>query len=71
MIWKDKLLWGDCKEIVATLPDNCVDCVVTSPPYWNLRDYEVEGQLGLEDSYLDYITKLCDLFDEIKRVLKP
>ena len=36
MIWKDKLLLGDCKEIVTTLPDNCVDCVVTSPPYWNL-----------------------------------
>ena len=41
MIWKDKLLWGDCKEIVATLPDNCVDCVVTSPPYWNLRDCQL------------------------------
>jgi site-specific DNA-methyltransferase (adenine-specific) len=44
--------------------------VVTSPPYWNLRDYGVEGQLGLEPTFEEYIRKLCDIFDEVKRVLK-
>lgn len=44
--------------------------VMTSPPYWNLRNYQVEGQLGLEFEFQEYINKLCDIFDEIKRVLK-
>ncbi len=43
---------------------------ITSPPYWALRDYGVEGQLGLEPTFQEYITKLCDIFDEVKRVLK-
>ena len=48
-----------------------VDCVMTSPPYWALRDYGISGQLGLEETFEEYITKLCDIFDEVKRVLKP
>src|SRR5260370_20664402 len=44
--------------------------VMTSPPYWALRDYGVDGQLGLELSFEEYINKLCDIFDEVKRVLK-
>ena len=51
------------------LPET-IDCVITSPPYWALRDYGVEGQLGLEPTFQEYITKLCDIFDEVKRVLK-
>lgn len=61
---------GDSLTILKTLPSESVDCVITSPPYWALRDYGVEGQLGLEPTFQEYITKLCDIFDEVKRVLK-
>ena len=53
------------------LPNESIDCVVTSPPYWALRDYGVEGQLGLEPTVNDYLIKLRAIFDEIQRVLKP
>lgn len=67
----NKIIQGDCLEVLKTLPNDSVDCVITSPPYWALRDYGVAGQLGLESSFQEYITKLCNIFDEIKRVLKP
>ena len=60
----------DVMEGLKRLEDESVDCVVTSPPYWALRDYGVEGQLGLEPTFQEYINKLCDIFDEVKRVLK-
>jgi DNA modification methylase len=66
----NKIIQGDCLDVLKTLPSESVDCVVTSPPYWALRDYGVEGQLGLEPTFQEYITKLCDIFDEVKRVLK-
>lgn len=66
----NKIIQGDSLEVLKTLPDESVDCVVTSPPYWALRDYGVEGQLGLEPTFQEYITKLCNIFDEVKRVLK-
>jgi len=53
------------------LPDNSVDCCVTSPPYWGLRDYGVHGQLGLEKTPEEYIEKMVKVFDEVWRVLKP
>ncbi len=64
------ILQGDALEKLKELPDESVDCVITSPPYWALRDYGVDGQLGLEPTFQEYITKLCDIFDEVKRVLK-
>ena len=67
---KNKIIQGDCLDVLKTIPDESVDCVVTSPPYWALRDYGVVGQLGLESTFQEYITKLCDIFDEVKRVLK-
>ena len=66
----DKIIQGDSLEVLKTFPDEFVDCVITSPPYWALRDYGVEGQLGLEQTFQEYITKLCDIFSEVKRVLK-
>ena len=66
----NKILQGDALEVLRTLPSESVDCAITSPPYWALRDYGVEGQLGLEPTFQEYITKLCDIFDEVKRVLK-
>lgn len=61
---------GDCLEVMKTLPENSVDAVITSPPYWALRDYGINGQLGLETTFQEYIAKLCNIFDEVKRVLK-
>ncbi len=66
----NKIIQGDSLEVLKTLPNESIDCVITSPPYWALRDYGVEGQLGLEPTFQKYITKLCDIFDEVKRVLK-
>ncbi len=67
---KNKILQGDCLEVLKTLPGESINCVVTSPPYWALRDYGAEGQLGLEPTFQEYINKLCDIFDEVKRVLR-
>lgn len=62
---------GDAIEVTKTLPPGTVDCVVTSPPYFGLRDYGVEGQYGSEADPLGYIQHMVELFDEIKRVLAP
>jgi DNA modification methylase len=64
------VLCGDALEQLKILPSESVDCCVTSPPYWALRDYGVSGQLGLEPTFTEYIDKLCNIFDEVKRVLK-
>lgn len=62
---------GDSLEVLKHFPDDIIDCVVTSPPYWNLRNYHIDGQLGLEKTFQEYIIKLCNIFDEVKRILKP
>ena len=66
----NKILQGDSLAILKTLPDKYFDCVVTSPPYWALRNYEVAGQLGLEKTPEDYILKMVELFREVRRVMK-
>ena len=66
----NKILQGDCLEILKTLPDESVDCVVTSPPYYGLRDYGVEGQIGLEPTLNEYLDKMLLITAELKRVLK-
>lgn len=66
----NQVICGDASQVLRGFSDNSIDCVVTSPPYWALRDYGVKGQLGLEPGVQDYILRLCDIFDEIKRVLK-
>lgn len=65
-----EILHGDALEKIKLIKDKSVDCIVTSPPYWQLRDYGVVGQLGLEDTVEEYIKKLLDIFDECWRVLK-
>lgn len=67
----NKIICGDALAVLKQLPDESVHCVVTSPPYWALRDYGIKGQLGLEPTFHEYLSKLCAIFDEIKRVLKP
>ena len=66
----NKIYSGDALTILKGFPDGSIDCVISSPPYWGLRDYNVSGQLGLENTFEEYIKKLCDIFDEVKRVLK-
>ena len=61
---------GDCLEVLRTLPDESIHCCVTSPPYWGLRDYGVDGQLGLEPTPDEYVAKMVEVFREVKRVLR-
>jgi DNA modification methylase len=65
-----RVICGDALSVLRDIPSESVHCCVTSPPYWALRDYGVPGQIGLEPTFTEYITKLCDIFDEVKRVLK-
>ena len=61
---------GDCLDTLKSVPSESVDCCVTSPPYWGLRDYGVDGQLGLEKTPEEYTAKMVQVFREVKRVLK-
>jgi DNA modification methylase len=61
---------GDCLEVLRTLPTASVQCCVTSPPYFGLRNYGVDGQIGLEKTPHEYVAKLVDVFREVKRVLR-
>jgi site-specific DNA-methyltransferase (adenine-specific) len=64
------ILEGDSLNILRLLPSNSVQCAVTSPPYWGLRDYNVNGQIGLEASLQEFINHLVAIFNELKRVLR-
>jgi DNA modification methylase len=66
-----RILCGDAHQQLRTLPAASVHCVVTSPPYLWLRDYGHEGQIGLEETLEEYVAKLGDVFDEVRRVLHP
>lgn len=65
-----RILVGGALERLRELPDESVHCVVTSPPYWGLRDYGVEGQLGLEPTPDEYVGRLIEVFREVRRVLR-
>jgi DNA modification methylase len=65
-----RLLVGDVRETLAGLPDQAVQCCVTSPPYWGLRDYGHAGQIGLEATPDAYVAELVAVFREVRRVLK-
>ena len=64
------MLQGDCLEVLRTLPEESVHTCVTSPPYWGLRDYGVDGQLGLEPTPEEYVANMVEVFREVKRVLR-
>lgn len=68
-ITSSTIIEGDSYVALQKLPDKCVQCVVTSPPYWGLRDYGIEGQIGLEVQLQQYINNLLAVFKEVKRVL--
>jgi DNA modification methylase len=66
----NKIYQGNSLEVIKTLPDESINTVVTSPPYYGLRDYGVDGQIGLEVDVEEYVQSMVNLFREIKRVLK-
>lgn len=61
---------SDCLDVLRTMPDASVQCCVTSPPYWGLRDYGVDGQLGLEETPEEYVDNMVGVFREVQRVLR-
>lgn len=67
---RHKIINGDVLDGLRSLPDCSVQCVVTSPPYWGLRDYGVEGQIGLEPTPDEYVERMVEVFREVWRVLR-
>ncbi len=61
---------GDALEVLRQMPAESVQCCVTSPPYWGLRDYGADGQLGLESTPEEYVSKMVEVFREVRRVLR-
>lgn len=66
-----QILSGDCLEVLRSLPSDHVNTCVTSPPYWGLRDYGIQGQIGAEPSIDSFIRNLVLVFREVRRVLRP
>ena len=64
------IIQGDCLQVLQMFPDESVHCVITSPPYWGLRDYGIDGQLGLEATPEEYVTKMVEIFREVRRMLR-
>lgn len=62
---------GDCIEVLKGMKENSIDSCVTSPPYYRLRNYGIDGQIGLEESPEEYVAKLVEIFREVRRILKP
>ena len=65
------LIYGDAHQALDLLPNESVQTVVTSPPYWSLRDYEVEDQIGRDDALEDYVKSIVNTFEKMRRVLQP
>lgn len=66
----DKIYQGDAADVLSGWPDGIIQTVVTSPPYWGLRDYKMNGQLGVESTPGTYVAKLVEVFRQVRRVLK-
>ena len=71
MMEVNKIYNLNCNDGLLLLGNNSIDCCITSPPYWGLRDYGVVGQLGLEKTPEEYVLNLIKVLTEVKRVLKP
>lgn len=67
----NKIQCGDVRELIKGLPDNSIDCCVTSPPYYGLRDYGHPDQIGLEQTPEQYVAGMVQVFEQARRVLKP
>lgn len=70
MIDLNKIYQGDVLEVLKTFSDDFIQCVVTSPPYWGLRDYGHDGQIGLESTPNAYVQKMVEVFRDVRRCLK-
>tara|TARA_R100000781_G_scaffold9997_4_gene9728 strand:+ start:581 stop:1426 length:846 start_codon:yes stop_codon:yes gene_type:complete len=66
----NRTLYGDCRETLKELPEQSINTCITSPPYWGLRNYQEEEQLGLEDTPEEFVENLVKVFREVKRVLR-
>lgn len=66
-----RVLTGDCRSVLRSLPAGSIQCCVTSPPYWGLRDYDHPDQIGAETSPIQYVRNLVTVFHEVHRVLRP
>lgn len=66
----NKIYLGDALAVLKKWPDSFINCCVTSPPYWGLRDYGVKGQLGLEKTPEEFVTKMVEIFREVRRILR-
>ena len=67
-LWEIRV--GDCRELLDELPEQSVQCVVTSPPYWGQRDYGVEGMIGLESDVESWVDEIVGVFRKVWRVLR-
>ena len=67
---RNRILCGDALKTLRSFPDESIDCVITSPPYYGLRDYHKQGQIGRESTVEEYLEKLVRVFREVRRVLK-
>jgi len=65
------ILEGDVRKLLPMLPDDHFQCCVTSPPYWSLRDYKHDDQIGQEERFEDYVDSLVAIFEDVRRVMKP
>lgn len=65
-----KIITGDCRDVLATMADGSVNCCVTSPPYFGLRDYGCDGQMGLESTPDEFVAGMVAVFREVRRVLR-
>lgn len=68
---KNQIINENCLTGLRNIPDNSIDCCVTSPPYFGLRDYGTDEQIGLEETPDEFVSNLVKVFEEVKRVLKP
>ena len=66
-----QVIVGDTRDVIQTLPDDSVQCVVTSPPYWGVRDYGFDRQIGAEPNLEDYVATLVGIFSDVRRILRP
>jgi site-specific DNA-methyltransferase (adenine-specific) len=71
MLEINKIYKGNCLDLFREVDNESVDCIITSPPYWQLRDYKWDGQWGLEPTFQEYLEHLWQMMDEVWRVLKP
>ena len=65
---KNKIYLGNCIDVLRTFPDKSINCCITSPPYYGLRDYGVDGQIGIESTPDEYVENIVNVFNEVKRV---